>query len=362
MNDRFFKRLVFKEETTKKIQKLLSKIDECRGYWSAFSSLSPQFLSNLKKSVIISSAGSSTRIEGSKLSDEQIEKMIRDSSIRKLSTRDKQEVNGYIELIKEVFSSYSSISFSEGTICQFHRITLKYSEKDVAHKGKYKTASNRVEMLDHQGKSLGIIFDPTPPYLVQKEMLELVEWTQKALKKKDEHPLLIIGNFIFEYLSIHPFKDGNGRTSRILTNLLLLQHGYEFVPYVSHEKIVEENKADYYIALRRASKNWKTANEDISEWILFFLEVLKIQGERAVRITTMEDVENFLSSNQILVWNCFLEGLEWSRKDLAEKTGVNIKTVEQILNKLLGMHKIKRIGAGRSTRYKILNQSKSSTE
>jgi len=353
MDTRFSLRFRFNESTSPQVQALLSSIDEYKGYWSAFNQLSPEYLGNLQRSVIISSTGSSTRIEGSKLTDEQIEQMIYERNIRKLATRDEQEVSGYIELIKDVFTEPKAIPFSEGTIKQFHSITLKYSDKDQAHRGKYKTASNRVEMITPEGKSLGVIFDPTPPHLVQKEMLEIIEWTKHAFQEKRFHPLLIISNFIFEYLSIHPFKDGNGRTSRILTNLLLLQHGYDFVPYVSHEKIIEQRKADYYIALRRSTKFWKTDNENITDWLIFFLQVVQEQGKQAQALTRKEQTELLLSPEQMKIWQCFLLGGEWSRKTLSEKSGVNLKTTEQAIKRLQQMKKIQRIGKGRATRYKM---------
>lgn len=330
------------------------EIEKYSSAWKTYTSLSPEYLGNLKKSVIISSTGSSTRIEGSTLSDEEIEKMISKSKIQKLSSRDEQEVNGYLELIKLVFSSYKTIPFSEGTILQFHEMSLHYSEKDQLHKGKYKRDSNTVILVEN-GIQKGILFNPIPPHFVQGEMIELIEWTRKAFEEKKYSPLLIIGNFIFEYLSIHPFKDGNGRTSRILTNLLLLKAGYEFIPYVSHEQIIEQNKADYYVSLRKSSKKWKTKEDnDISDWIKFFLKVGEIQGQKSQEITQKEDVEVFLSRDQNKIWNCFFNQDNWTRKELSEKTGISPNSINKILQKLVQMKKIQQMGSGRATLYRRL--------
>ncbi len=349
---RFVARMEYLQKNFAEAFTRIIQIEKYATYWEAYKNLSPDFLGNLKKSVIISSTGASTRIEGSTLSDNEIEKLIYASNIKKLSSRDEQEVTGYLELIKDIFSAYDSIPFTEGTILQFHEMSMHYSEKDQLHKGKYKTESNKVILVEG-GVQKGVIFDPTLPHLVQSEMIELLEWTRVALKEGKYHALLIIGNFIFEYLSIHPFKDGNGRTSRLLTNLLLLQHGYEFTPYVSHEKIIEENKADYYLALRRSTKHWKTDTDyDISDWVLSFLKVVEIQGQRAKEITTTEDPTLFLSRSQTQVWECFSKSPEWSRKELAEETGISLKTIEQVVKKLLDMNKIQRIGKGRGTRYR----------
>lgn len=351
--DRLDNRLQSDPENSRKIVKLLTRIDECKGYWEAFQSLSPEYLARMKRAVIISSSGSSTRIEGAKLSDEEVEKLLRDAKVRKLATRDEQEVMGYFEIIKDTFDGWDAMKLSESLIKHIHNSTLKYSEKDKRHKGQYKTGSNRVEAIDADGKVVGVIFDPTPPHLTGKEMQELTEWTQNQFKKDVYHPLLIISNFIFEFLAIHPFQDGNGRTSRILTNLLLLQHGYSFAPYISHEKLIEDHKVDYYLALKRSQSNWKSKKEDISEWMLFILGMFAKQGEMAVALTKDDQTENILSKNQIAVWKTFQESETLSRKEASEKSGVNIRTVDQVLKRLLELKKIVQIGKGRATRYRI---------
>lgn len=350
---RFEKRLQFDPETSREITKLLARIDECKGYWEAFQLLSPEYLARMKRAVIVSSSGSSTRIEGSHLSDEEVEQLLRNAKVRKLRTRDEQEVMGYLETIKDVFDSWDAMKFSESLIKHIHAATLKYSEKDARHKGQYKFAPNRVEAIDAKGKVVGIIFDPTPPYLTGKEMQELTEWTLTKFREATYHPLLIIAHFIYEYLAIHPFQDGNGRTSRILTNLLLLQHGYGFVPYISHEKIIEDHKVDYYIALKKSTTTWKKEKENIAPWMLFILRMFAEQGEMAVALTKEDQTENILSENQLAVWKAFQRGTPLSRKEIAEETSINIRTVDQAIKKLLDLKKIAQMGKGRATRYTL---------
>ena len=354
MPSRLSKRLNFNSKENQQLQSLLSRIDETKGYWEAYQRLSPQYLGQLKKNVLITSTGSSTRIEGSLLTDAQVEKLLREAKIRKMETRDEQEVAGYLELLQDVFKAWNSITFNEATILHFHKILLDHSDKDSRHKGEYKYGSNRVEAIDQSGNVVGIIFDPTPPHLVKKEMQELISWTQKAFKQQQYHSLIIIANFIFEYLAIHPFQDGNGRSSRILTNLLLLQQGYKFVQYVSHEKLIEERKPDYYLALKRTTSTWKTDKENITPWLFFFLDIIKKQGDIAVQITKQEDPELFLSPNQSQILECFNIKPGWSRKELHEHTNINLKTIEQSIKKLLNMNKIERLGQGRATRYRKL--------
>jgi Fic family protein len=330
----------------------IAKIDEIKGRWTGGVNLSPQILSRLKKSVLITSAGASTRIEGAKLTDEEIEKLIQGVKPGKWESRDEQEARGYYELLKNVFDSWRTISFGEGVIKHLHKELLKYVGKDERHRGEYKKIENTVSMLDDKGNVIGVVFKTVPAYLAPKKMQELADWTKKTLKENKIHPLLITGNFIVEFLQIHPFQDGNGRLSRVLTNLLLLKQGYLYMPYISHEKIIEDNKNDYYIALRRSQKSFETENESISVWLDFFLGVLLKQSEMAIVLLGTEQTEKLLSPKQLLVWNYMHNVIEAAPSEIAEKTQVARPTVNQALVKLLKMHKIEKIGFGRGTRYR----------
>lgn len=332
----------------------ITKIDELKGQWIAGAQLSPQILGRLKRSVLITSTGASTRIEGAKLSDEDVEKMMRGIGLQKFADRDKQEVRGYYELLENVFDSWKHLRFNESTIKHFHKELLKYVEKDKRHRGDYKKGENKVEMRDAAGNVIGILFNTTPAYLTPKEMQELVEWTQNALREKKPHPLLIVGNFLVEFLKIHPFQDGNGRLSRVLTNLLLLKEGYVYMPYVSHEKLVEDNKPEYYIALRRSQKTLKTKHEDITPWLDFFFTIFLKQSKMVVDLLSKEQVEKLLSRKQLSVWQ-YLEGVEEATPgEIAKGAKVARPTVNQALDRLLRLKKVERIGLGRSTRYRKL--------
>jgi len=332
----------------------ITQIDELKGQWIAGARLSPQVLGRLKRSVLITSTGASTRIEGVRLSDEDVEKMMRGIAIQKFADRDKQEAKGYYELLENIFDSWKNLKFSENTIKHFHQELLKYVEKDALHRGEYKKKENKVEMIDEAGKSIGILFDTTPAYLTPKEMQELVEWTQEALAEKKYHPLLVIGSFLVEFLQIHPFQDGNGRLARILTNLLLLKEGYLYMSYVSHEKLIEDNKPDYYIALRRSQKTFKTEHESIIPWLDFFLTIFLKQSQMAVELLSKENIEKLLSKKQLAVWQYLQEVDEATPGEIAQKAKVARPTVNQALDKLLRLKKVERIGLGRSTRYRKL--------
>lgn len=333
---------------------LIASIDELKGRWVAGANLHPQILGRLKQSVLITSTGASTRIEGAKLSDSEVEDLMRGIAVQKFKDRDVQEVKGYYELLKNVFDSWQSIKLNEGTIKHFHQEILKYVEKDTFHRGQYKVTENKVQMVDAQGKIVGTIFDTTPVYLTPIEMQELVEWTIEALKNKKYHPLLVIGNFVVEFLKIHPFRDGNGRLSRILTNLLMLQAGYLYMPYVSHEKLVEEKKQEYYVALRKTQITFKSEKSDLIPWLTFFLNIILEQSKEAVNLLNADMVEKTLSEKQLAVLEYLEKNKEATPSEISDKTQVARPTVNQALEKLLNLKKVERIGMGRSTRYRIL--------
>ncbi len=351
MNYNFNKRI---KDLPQSVWQLLNKIDEIKGRWIGGASLNPQALGRLKKSTLITSTGASTRIEGAKLSDEDIEKMMRGLSMQKFADRDVTEVKGYYELLQNVFESWKHIPFSESTVKHFHKELLKYVEKDTLHRGEYKKMENKVHMVDDAGKSIGILFDTTAAYLAPKEMLELVEWTKETLITKDFHPLLVIANFLVEFLNIHPFQDGNGRLSRVLTNFLMLKYDYPYIPYVSHEKLVEDNKADYYLALRKSQKTIKSKSENIVPWIEFFLRIEHEQARLAIDLLSKENLEVLLSPKQLAVWRYLETVSESTPGEISKVSKVSRPTVSQALQVLLRLKKVKRIGQGRTTRYSIL--------
>lgn len=332
----------------------IARIDEIKGRWTGGLKLSPQILIRLKKSVLVTSSGASTRIEGSKLSDAEVESFIQGVKPGKWESRDEQEVQGYYELLSNIFDTWRNLSFNESAIRHFHKELLKYVGKDEQHRGKYKKGENAIKMFDAEGKEIGVVFETTPAYLTPKKMQELVSFTCTALEEQKIHPLLIIGNFIVEFLRVHPFQDGNGRLSRVLTNLLLLKKDYAYVSYVSHEKLIEDNKESYYIALRRSQKSFGTEKEDIAPWLDFFLTMLLKQSEMALELMESEQIEKLLSRKQLAVWE-YIQGVsEATPSEISEKTGVARPTVNQALTRLLKGERIEKIGAGRGTRYRKL--------
>ena len=248
---------------TPEILSLIGELDEFKGAWKALGTLAPERLSALRKVATIESIGSSTRIEGSKLSDKEVERLLSNLSIKKFETRDEQEVAGYAEVMETVFAHADAIALTENHIKQLHRDLLAYSQKDERHRGNYKTNTNHVSAFDSDGKEIGVAFETATPFETPRLMAELVAWTQEALEERTLHPLLVTAIFIVMFLQIHPFQDGNGRLSRVLTTLLLIRSGYSYVPYSSMESVIEQTKEAYYRALR---KTQGTIRSDAPQW------------------------------------------------------------------------------------------------
>ncbi|MCF7833946.1 MAG: Fic family protein [Candidatus Pacebacteria bacterium] len=330
---------------------LLGEIDAIKGEFKGGLRMTPQAITSLKRSVLVTSAGASTRIEGSKLTNEEVEKIMRGLTFSKFADRDSQEVQGYLETLQNIFDSYLSLPLREGMLLSLHNELLKYSDKDKLHKGKYKTGENTVGVLGPDGQVVKIMFEPTPAWKTPTEMTELIEWTQTALEENRFHPLLIVANFVVEFLKIHPFQDGNGRLSRILTNLLLLKTGYTFIQYVSHEQIVEHRKDEYYLALRKSQETFKTDHDTIAPWLNFFLLVIKEQATEALVYLKEENAEDTLSPKQYAVWKFISKKGDASPAEVVQGTGIIMATVRQALSRLVELKKIKRTGRGPGTRY-----------
>ena len=236
---------------TPEVLTLIAEIDEFKGAWRALGTLAPERLSALRRVATIESIGSSTRIEGSKLSDRDVERLLANLEIKSFATRDEQEVAGYAEVMETIFHAWPEIPVTENHIKQLHRDLLRYSEKDDRHRGEYKTLPNSVAAFDDAGQQIAVVFETASPFDTPRLMAELVAWLREAQELKRLHPLLVIAIFTVVFLEIHPFQDGNGRLSRVLTTLLLLKAGYAYVPYSSLEGVIENSKEGYYLALRQ---------------------------------------------------------------------------------------------------------------
>ena len=279
MSKQMAKKLAFTPEVYRQIMQHLSIIDGFKGNWEAIELSNSKHLQELRKIATIESIGSSTRIEGATLTDTEVDSLVKSVQVTELSSREEQEVVGYYEALQVILENYKEIELSERYIHQLHSLLLRYSTKDQGHKGQYKSLSNQV-VANYPGGRQRTIFRTTEPALTSKEIEELISWTNERLFHGDMHPVMLTAAFVYEFLSIHPYQDGNGRLSRLLTTFLLMKQGYAFVQYVSFEHIIEERKEAYYRALMEGQKHRYQETEKIDKWMVFFLECLVTLTQR----------------------------------------------------------------------------------
>lgn len=339
-------------ELSIELQKLLNQIDQFKLSWQESHRLMPEQLKVLRHVATIESVGSSTRIEGSKLSDSQVEKILSGLTAQSFKSRDEEEVAGYARVMEEIYTSYLYIPLTENYIKQLHAMLLSYSTKDIRHRGDYKKFPNNVEAFDTQGRSLGIVFETSSPFETPLQMADLVAWATKAFETNEYHPLIIIAVFIVVFLAIHPFQDGNGRLSRVLTTLLLLQHGYSYVVYSSLETIIEHSKEAYYRSLRLTQATLKTDHPQFDSWLSYFLRSLHKQ---------IQQLEFKISKEQIMLTSLsklasdIMQLVESKGRvvmaDIISQTGAPRSTIKKQLNFLIDRKYLARHGQGKAIWY-----------
>jgi Fic family protein len=334
--------------------KFISKIDEFKGAWRALGTLAPERLSKLRHVATIESIGSSTRIEGSKLTDREVEKLLSNLQIKEFSTRDEQEVAGYAQVMDLIFSSWDEIPFTENYIKQLHQELLGFSAKDEWHRGQYKISSKNVAAFNERGEQIGIVFETATPFDTPRLMTELVEWVRAELDKDELHPLIIIALWAVIFLEIHPFQDGNGRLSRALTTLLLLKTGYAYVPYCSLESIIEQNKEGYYLALRQTQGTIRSEYPNWQPWVEFFFQSLTAQVKRLEKKIEYEKIILApLPDLSIKMVELAREHGKISISDVVRLTGANRNALKVHFRKLVQLNHIEQHGQGRGVWYSL---------
>lgn len=339
---------------TPEMLNLISEIDEFKGAWQFFNQLTPDRLNALKKVATIESIGSSTRIEGSKLTDSQVNVLLSGLDPQSFQTRDEQEVAGYAFVCEKICDHYNAIPLTENIIKQLHSWLLQFTDKDDGHRGEYKKIPIRIEAFDAEGKSIGTIFETTSPLETPIKMQELIAWTNNALEEKTQHPLIVIGIFVVIFLAIHPFQDGNGRLSRLLTTLLMLRSGYLYAPYSSLESVIEANKEGYYTSLQRTQKSWQNHRPDWNTWLIFFFHCLqrqkqhleiKLHREKVIlkKLTHLgEEILELIKSHGRL-----------SISEIAALTQANRNTLKKTIAHLVKENYIVKNGKGRASWYTV---------
>jgi Fic family protein len=338
---------------TTDLLRLVGEIDEFKGRWQALGNLAPERLAALRQVATIESAASSTRIEGVQLTDSEVDRLLSRIGSEPFDTRDEQEVAGYAEATELVFESWNDLPFTENYVKQLHGILLKYSDKDERHRGSYKTISNNVEAFDEKGRSIGIVFETATPFDTPRLMKELVDWTSQALKENKHHPLLVIAVFVVRFLAIHPFQDGNGRLARVLTNLLLLNAAYSYVPYSSLERVIEENREQYYRSLRSAQVTLDKTESQLETWLRFFLLCLVQQKNSLAAKIERERLVTALPALDEKLLQLAREHGRITLNEAVILTRANRNTLKLHLRQLVQAGRLKLLGRGRSSWYEI---------
>ncbi|MDI9408180.1 MAG: Fic family protein [Candidatus Pacebacteria bacterium] len=338
---------------TPEIQAMITSLEAFRDSWTLSDELVPERLTSLRKVATVESVASSTRIEGSKMSDSEVEEFFFRLTITKFVNRDEEEVAGYAAAMELVFDAWVEITITENHVKQLHRDLLKFSLKDVRHLGEYKTHENRVAAFNSDGVETGTVFETATPFDTPRLMAELHEWLRVAMEEKRHHELIIIAIYIVVFLAIHPFEDGNGRLSRILTTLLLLRAGYRFVPYGSLEAVVEQNKEEYYRALRETQVTLRSGQPNWQPWLVFILRSMQTQVGRLKLKLEREKILQLAEMPQIAIKILELARQQGRVKpsDLVTLYGYNRNTLKNHFASLVEQQMLVRFGKGPATWY-----------
>ena len=338
----------FKIEIDWKLINIISQIDRFDASWTTIEKKEGQSLKQLKSIATIRSVGASTRIEGSKMSDEEVTVLLQELDISKLEDRDSQEVVGYFNAFDIISESYRDIEISENSLKNLHNILMKHNKKDEWHKGKYKQHSNAVE-ANYPDGTKQLIFQTTEAgFATENAMQNLINWYNND---STTHPLVKCSLFTYEFLSIHPFQDGNGRLSRLISSLLLLKNGYNWIQYVSFEHEIENRKPEYYRVLMSCQS--QRPNENVSEWGNFFFDALKNIQEQLMLKLEQSGVEIQLSPREKSILTFIGNNVGCKSGEIAKKLGIPSPTIKRLLPELIEKNLIEKHGIGPSTNYSI---------
>jgi Fic family protein len=328
--------------------RLISQIDRFDASWTSIEKKEGQTLKQLKSIATVRSVGASTRIEGSKMSNEEVGVLLKVIDITKIEDRDSQEVVGYFETLDLISDSYDDISITENSLKNLHNILLKHSEKDGWHKGDYKQHSNAVEAQLPDGTKQ-IIFKTTDAgFPTEDAMRQLIDWYKKD---NETHPLVKSALFVYDFVSIHPFQDGNGRLSRLISSLLLLKHGYNWIQYVSFEHEIESRKTEYYRVLRNCQS--QRPYENVTEWVKFFFGALNNIQQQLMRKLEFQGVETKLSPREKSILTFISNHAGCKSGEIAKRLGIPSPTIKRILPELIEKKLIERHGIGPGTNYSL---------
>ena len=331
---------------TSEICSLIATIHEYRGKQILFSKARKDVLKSLLEIAVIQSTDASNRIEGIFTSDERLKELVVQKA--EPTTRNEKEIAGYRDVLATIHENYEFIPVTPNTILQLHRDLYSFQASGIG--GHWKDSDNVIAETDRSGKKR-VRFTPIPASATPDAVERLCETYHEAVRQDVYDPLLLSMLFVFDFLCIHPFNDGNGRMSRLLTLLLLYQHGYIAGKYISLERLIEQSKQTYYEALQASSNGWNAGRNDYIPFLRYMLgTVIKAYREFEDRVTHLVN-GNVTKADRIrMVFDRRLGKV--SKADIAmECPDISISTIEQTLRKLLSDGTIEKVGRGKQTAY-----------
>lgn len=337
---------------TPEIVTMLSQIHEFKGEQNLFIEAQSDTLTQLVEIAKIQSTEASNKIEGIFTSDERLKKLVTNKTTPR--SRNEQEIAGYRDVLSTIHDSYEFIPVRPSIILQLHRDLYKFSGKSIG--GAYKNADNVIAEEDNEGNRF-IRFQPIPAWETPKSIEALCDAFDDAIARNEADPLLIIPMFILDFLCIHPFNDGNGRMSRLLTLLLLYRAGYIVGKYISIEKVIETTKDTYYEALQSSSQGWHEEENDYAHFVRYMLGVI-LSAYRdfssRVRVLTTSGMSKPDRIREIIKDSL---GKITKTEIMQKCPDISQVTVQRTLNDLIKNGDIIKIGGGRYTSY-IWNREK----
>jgi len=326
----------YKDKYLKKnVLDMITRIRESRGKTGVLLDIKKDNLSRLVEIAKIQSIDSSNRIEGIFTSDKRLKELVNEKSEPR--NRNEEEILGYREVLKIVHENYETINVSSNYILQMHKGLYTYSTKSIG--GRFKNADNFIVETDELGNER-IIFKPVAAFQTRDYINDLCSEYNRIVKNNEIEELILIPMVILDFLCIHPFNDGNGRMSRLLTLLLLQKHDYTIGKYISIERLIEKTKETYYDSLQASNNNWHDNENDYEPFIRYFLGILiKAYGELEDRI---DDISKKKATKTDRVTNIVFSKMgKFTKKDILDE-GYDISkiTVERTLNALLKEGKI----------------------
>ena len=330
---------------------LVSAIHEYKGKQTLYIEANHDVLTSLLNIARIQSTESSNKIEGIRTTDERINALINDKVAPK--NRNEEEIAGYRDVLELIHENYENMDITPNIILQMHKYLYKYSSKSIG--GKFKDSENIIEETDENGNKK-IRFKPLSAFETPQAMEELCISYNNEIRANEIDPLFLIPIFILDFLSIHPFNDGNGRISRLLTLLLLYKSGYIVGKYISIEKIVEKTKESYYDALQKSSLKWHDNENNYEFFVEYYLGIiLSAYKDFSNRVEYISNKKMTVKERTETIIRNHLEKI--SKKEIVDMCpDVSVGSIERALNELLKDEKILKITGGRYTKYIYINK------